>query len=141
MRMEVHQIRDPERALPRFLEEFSDCFGWCDTRRYLGVYVDGQMSELQRKSVEPMALRSGVPPRSLRAFLSLLEWDEQRLLDRLQQHVAWEHVPPHPRRRRCPNRLSPPPQHRSQTQPFENGLKENSQNGNQPQPNKVLLEE
>jgi len=92
--MDVGQIRKVGRALPRFLEEFSDCFGRCDTRRYLGVYVDGQMSDLQRKSVEPMALRAGVPPRSLQAFLGLLEWDEQRLVDRQQQHVAREHAHP-----------------------------------------------
>jgi SRSO17 transposase len=92
--MDVGQIRKVGRALPRFLDEFGDCFGRCDTRRYLKVYVDGQMSELHRKSVEPMALRAGVPPRSLQAFLGLLEWDEDRLVDRLQQHVARDHAHP-----------------------------------------------
>lgn len=90
--MDVSQIRKLGRALPRFLDQFADCFGRCDTRRYLMVYVKGQMSELQRKSVEPIALRAGVPPRSLQAFLGLLEWDEQRLVDRLQQHVARDHA-------------------------------------------------
>jgi len=92
--MDVNQIRKVGRALPRFLDEFGGCFGRCDTRRYLMVYVDGQMSELHRKSVEPMALRAGVPPRSLQAFLGLLEWDEDRLVDRLQQHVARDHAHP-----------------------------------------------
>lgn len=92
--MDVGQIRRVGRALPRFLDEFGDCFGRSDTRRYLRVYVDGQMSELHRKSVEPMALRAGVPPRSLQAFLGLLEWDEQRLVDRVQQHVARDHSHP-----------------------------------------------
>jgi SRSO17 transposase len=92
--MDVEQIRKVGRALPRFLDEFSDCFGRCDTRRYLKVYVDGQMSELHRKSVEPMALHAGVPPRSLQAFLGLLTWDENRLVDRLQRHVAREHAHP-----------------------------------------------
>jgi SRSO17 transposase len=92
--MDVNQIREVGRALPRFLDEFGGCFGRCDTRRYLRVYVDGQMSELHRKSVEPMALRAGVPPRSLQAFLGLLEWDEDRLVDRLQQHVARDHAHP-----------------------------------------------
>ena len=86
--MDADQIRKVGRALPRFLDEFGGCFGRCDTRRYLKVYVDGQMSELHRKSVEPMALQAGVPPRSLQAFLGLLEWDEDRLVDRLQQNVA-----------------------------------------------------
>ena len=92
--MDAKQIRRVGRALPRFLGGFRDCFGRCDTRRYLKVYVDGQMSELHRKSVEPMALRAGVPPRSLQAFLSLLEWDEHRLVDRLQQGVARDHAHP-----------------------------------------------
>jgi SRSO17 transposase len=92
MNMDVNQIRKLGRALPRFLDQFADCFGRCDTRRYLMVYVKGQMSELQRKSVEPIALRAGVPPRSLQAFLGLLEWDQQRLVDRLQQHVARDHA-------------------------------------------------
>ena len=92
--MDVGQIRKVGRALPRFLGEFGDCFGRCDTRSYLKVYVDGQMSELHRKSVEPMALRAGVPPRSLQAFLSLLEWDEDRMVDRLQQTVARDHAHP-----------------------------------------------
>src|SRR3990172_12975864 len=94
MSMEVGQIREMGRALRRFLDEFGDCFGRCDTRRYLRVYVDGQMSGLHRKSVEPMALRAGVPPRSLQAFLSLLKWDEQRMVDRLQQTVARDHAHP-----------------------------------------------
>jgi len=92
--MDVGQIRTLGRVLPRFLDEFGDCFGRCDTRRYLRVYVDGQMSELHRKSIEPMALRAGVPPRSLQAFLGLLEWDEQRLVDRVQQNVARDHSHP-----------------------------------------------
>jgi len=92
--MDVEQIRRLGRALPRFLDAFSDCFGRCDTRRYLRVYVDGQMSDLHRKSVEPMALRAGVPPRSLQAFLGLLEWNEDRLVDRLQHCVARDHAHP-----------------------------------------------
>ena len=92
--MDANQIRKVGRALPRFLDEFGGCFGRCDTRRYLKIYVDGQMSELHRKSVEPMALQAGVPPRSLQAFLGLLEWDEDRLVDRVQQHVARDHAHP-----------------------------------------------
>jgi SRSO17 transposase len=92
--MDVDQIRRLGRELPRFLEEFGDCFGRCDTREYLGVYVKGQMSDLQRKSVEPMALRAGVPPRSLQAFLGLLHWDEERMVDRLQHIVVRDHSHP-----------------------------------------------
>ncbi len=92
--MDVKQMRKVGRALPGFLDEFSDCFGRCDTRAYLKVYVKGQLSDLQRKSAEPMALRAGIPPRSLQAFLGLLTWDEDRLVDRLQWIVARDHAHP-----------------------------------------------
>lgn len=41
--------------------------------------------------VEPSALRAGVPPRSLQAFLGLLTWDNDRLVDRLQWMVTRDH--------------------------------------------------
>jgi len=52
------------------------------------------MSQLPRKSVAPMALRGGVPPRSRQAFLRLREWDEDRLVDRVPQTVARDHAHP-----------------------------------------------
>jgi hypothetical protein len=61
----------------------------------LPVYIEGQLSDLKRKSVEPIAKEAGVPPRRLREFLSLSKWDEDRMRDRLQQMVAQEHPSPH----------------------------------------------
>jgi SRSO17 transposase len=56
--------------------------------------VRGQLSELDRKSVEPIALKAGLAPRTLQEFLSLLSWDEAQMRDRLQQIVAAERVGP-----------------------------------------------
>ena len=92
--MNVKQIRKVGRSLRRFLEEFADCYGRCDTRRYLPIYVDGQMSDLQRKSAEPIALRAKIPPRSLQAFLEFLEWNEDRVVDRVQWIVVRDHAHP-----------------------------------------------
>lgn len=92
--MDASQIKRVGRGIGKFLAEFSDCFGRCDTESYLGVYVRGQNSNLQRKSVEPMALQAGVAPRSLQAFLDLLSWDEQRMVDRVQQIVMRDHSHP-----------------------------------------------
>ena len=44
---------------------------------HLGEYVRGQLSNLPRKSVQPMADLAGVPPRTLQEFLSLSDWDHQ----------------------------------------------------------------
>lgn len=93
--MDAATILEIRPALSTFLREFDDCFGQARTREYLGIYVAGQLSDLDRKSVEPMADAAGVPPRSLQEFLSLFKWDEAGLRDRLQRRVAARHADPH----------------------------------------------
>ena len=53
------------------------------------------MSSLQDKSVEPIALKAGVAPRTLQEFLSQLKWDQDKLRDRLQDIVRTEHAGRH----------------------------------------------
>jgi SRSO17 transposase len=85
------------RLLPelnRFVDRFADCFVDRRSREHLPVYVRGQLSDLDRKSVEPIALKAGLAPRTLQEFLSLLSWDEAKMRDRVQQIVATEHAGP-----------------------------------------------
>jgi SRSO17 transposase len=89
--MDADQIRRLKPELDTFLGRFNDCFDRSDTRAHVPVYITGQLSDLQRKSVEPIALKAGVPVRTLQEFLSQHRWDEDRLRDRLQQIVATEH--------------------------------------------------
>lgn len=93
--MDVDQIRDLEVKLVEFLDRFRDCFDRKDTRRHLGTYVRGQLSDLPEKSVEPIALDAGVAPRTLQEFLAQHKWNEDSLRDELQQLVATEHQGPH----------------------------------------------
>jgi SRSO17 transposase len=86
--MDASTIMQIKPELTHFLHEFDDCFGRVTTRRYLDLYVEGQLSDLPRKSLEPMADAFGEPPRNLQEFLGLFCWDEQAVRDRLQQHVA-----------------------------------------------------
>jgi SRSO17 transposase len=74
--------------LDEYLVQFADCFSHSGTRRHLKPYVVGQLSDLARKSVEPMALLSQVPVRTLQEFLSLHDWDDAKMRDRCQQLVA-----------------------------------------------------
>lgn len=90
--MTVQQITSLRPALSSFLDEFADCFVSFDTRCHLKEYVQGQLSDLPRKSVEPMAHLAQVPPRTLQEFLSLSHWDEDRLRQRTQELVAREHA-------------------------------------------------
>jgi SRSO17 transposase len=93
--MDEKQIRQLKPSLERFLKRFDDCFARRDTRSHLPIYVQGQLSDLNDKSVAPIAARAGTPPRTLQEFLSLLRWDEQRMRDRLEEIVAGEHRGPH----------------------------------------------
>jgi SRSO17 transposase len=64
-------------------------------RAHLSTYVEGQLSKLDRKSVEPIALAAGMAPRTLQQFLNFLEWDQDQLIDTLQWRVARDHTSPH----------------------------------------------
>jgi len=89
--MNAKTIKKMGRKLRKFLAEFDDCFTRSEPREHLRTYVCGQLSDLPRKSIEPIALAAGVPPRTLQRFLSLGRWDQQRLRDRIQWIVARDH--------------------------------------------------
>jgi SRSO17 transposase len=93
--MDIPQIRKLNPALKTFLKRFDDCFPRKDTRAHLPVYISGQLSDLPETSVEPIALNAGVPPRTLREFLSRHRWDQDRLRDKFQEVVRDEHAGPH----------------------------------------------
>lgn len=92
--MDVQQIEGIGGQLRKFVGEFGDCFGRSEPREHLYRYVQGQLSDLARKSVEPIALAAGISPRTLQGFFSYLDWDEQRLRDRQQRVVARDHSHP-----------------------------------------------
>jgi SRSO17 transposase len=80
--------------LYQFLRLFADCFSRRAGRQLLKVYVQGQLSDIQRKNCEAIALTFGKAPRTLQRFLESIKWDEQRLRDRCQQIVACDHAHP-----------------------------------------------
>lgn len=86
--MDVKDIRQLRPLLRGYLAQFDDCFARKDTRSHLPIYMRGQLSNLERKSVEPIALEAGLAPRSLQEFLSQLRWDHARMRDRLQEIAA-----------------------------------------------------
>jgi len=90
--MTVDQILALGPALAEFVEQFADCFGRPEPRQHLSHYIRGQLSDLPRKSVEPIALFNDVAPRTLQEFLGSDVWDHDRLRQRLQQIVARDHA-------------------------------------------------
>lgn len=88
--MEAADLLAVRPALDRFLKEFDDC-AVTPTRRHIATYVRGQLGNLPRKSIEPIALDAGVHPRTLQQLLSLHGWDEDRMRRKLQERVAANH--------------------------------------------------
>ena len=90
--MDAATILQLKPDLNRFLSMFDNCFGRVTTRRYLDVYVEGQLGPLPRKSVEPIADAAGEPPRNLQQFLSVFRWDHEAVRDLLERDVARNHA-------------------------------------------------
>jgi len=93
--MDADTILRIRPMLTAYLHEFDGCMGRVTNRSHLETYVAGQLGDLDRKSVEPIADAAGVPPRTLQEFLSMLKWDEQAARDQIQRRVARRHADPH----------------------------------------------
>jgi SRSO17 transposase len=77
--------------LQEFQGLFHDGFPRSETRAHFFDYMVGQLSPLERKSIEPIALRvPGGSVRGLQRFLSEVSWDEEYLRWTYHQIVADE---------------------------------------------------
>ena len=92
--MDAELVRSMGKELKHFVSEFDDCFGRREPREHLRAYIRGQLSDLPRKSVEPIALAAKIPPRTLQWFLNNAAADDERMRDRTQQIVARDHADP-----------------------------------------------
>lgn len=92
--MDIETLEALRPELDDFVRQFDLCVKSTPTRRHLRSYVAGQLSNLGRKSVEPIALRMGVAPRTLQQFLAAHRWDETAMVECLQRRVADRHAHP-----------------------------------------------
>lgn len=92
--MTTEQILSLRPQLADFLDEYHDCFARSEPRGHLANYVRGQLSDLPRKSVEPIAEFTDTPRRTLQEFLDLSPWSHVAMRDRSQQIVARDHADP-----------------------------------------------
>lgn len=90
--MEIQDLKQIRQDLDSFLQEFDDCIKTAPSRSHLRTYIGGQLSDLSRKSVEPIALRAGVAPRTLQEFLGLHRWDQEAAQCRVQALVMRDHA-------------------------------------------------
>src|SRR3954469_12301953 len=92
--MTAEQIAGLAPALTQFLGCFKPCFVTKNTFAHLGTYCRGLLSDLARKSVEPIALAAGCAVRTLQEFLASHVWDDHQMRDEIQRRIVREHLPP-----------------------------------------------
>jgi len=86
--MTEQEIAGLSPAFAAYLGRYRDCFLQKRTMAHFDTYCRGLLSELPRKSVEPIALESGTAVRTLQEFLVTARWDQERARARLQTDLA-----------------------------------------------------
>jgi len=75
-------------ALATFLERWVLHCRYAPTFEHMRTYVRGLLSDLPRKTAEPIALAAGTPVRTLQEFLRDHLWDHDALGHDIRTHVA-----------------------------------------------------
>ena len=86
--MTDEQIAALGPAFAAELRRYRDCFGQDRTARHFDNYCRGLLSDLPRKSVEPVALAAGTAVRTLQEFLVTANWEHVAARERLQRRLA-----------------------------------------------------
>ena len=86
--MTEQEIADLGPAFAKHLARFRKCFVRKTTAAHFDTYCRGLLSDLPRKSVEPIALEAGTAVRTLQEFLVTARWDHSGARDLLQQQLA-----------------------------------------------------
>jgi SRSO17 transposase len=74
-------------AFAAYLRVFEVCIAYSPTAEHLHSYCRGLLSDLARKSIEPIALACGTAVRTLQEFLRDHVWDQFRMRDLFQQRL------------------------------------------------------
>src|SRR6476661_194590 len=75
-------------AFAAYLRRFRGCFLQTRTAGHFDTYCRGLLSDLPRKSVEPIALEAGTAVRTLQEFLVTAQWDHEAARTNVQRDLA-----------------------------------------------------
>jgi SRSO17 transposase len=92
--MTLKQIASLGRELTRFLALFVGCFRSRPGFALARIYVQGLLSDLQRKNGEAIAVEFGTAPRTLQRFVESIKWEETGVCDQCQRLVARDQAHP-----------------------------------------------
>lgn len=82
-------IEDFTSELAEYHSLFRDCFKRSESREHFYKYMCGQFSELERKSIEPIALNvQDGNIRAMQRFISDAPWDDDKIMAKYRSLVA-----------------------------------------------------
>src|SRR6266480_7434220 len=86
--MTADEIQALGPAFAAYLRQFEGCFVDSWTVKHRHAYCRGLLSDLPRKSVEPIALQAGTAVRTLQEFLRDHSWEDDAVCDLLHRQAA-----------------------------------------------------
>ena len=86
--MTEKQLDELGPALDDYLRPYLFCCGYTQSFAHLHTYCKGLLSDLKRKTVEPIARACGCAVRTLQEFLRDHLWQFAHVREQLQRHVA-----------------------------------------------------
>jgi SRSO17 transposase len=88
------QVADGRRDLQRFLRRYLPKFYRVEQHELARVVMQGKLSNLERKTSEPIAYRAGRQRKPVQHFVGAGCWDDESVMSELRQHVAEELADP-----------------------------------------------
>ena len=87
--LSISEIEGFSDELDGFHSQFQDCFKRSESREHFMKYMNGQFSELERKSIEPIALNiKGGKVRAMQRFISDAPWEDDKIMTKYRSLVA-----------------------------------------------------
>lgn len=89
-RLEPKTIRSCRRQLTAFLERYLPCFYRQEQCVNARIVLEGRLSDLERKTSEPIAIRHGIQRKPIQKFVGWGAWDDQKVMAEMRRHIREE---------------------------------------------------
>ena len=87
-------VRGCRDRLTRFLTRYLPLFYRQEQREHASTFVRGLLSDLERKSAEPIARQADVPRKNIQYFIGCGEWNDDAVMAEVRRHVVEELADP-----------------------------------------------
>jgi SRSO17 transposase len=88
--LSADDVASCEGRLAAFLERYLPLFYRKEQRENAGVVTRGLLSDLERKTAEPVAYREGRERKPIQFFVGRGKWDDDKVMGELRRHVIEE---------------------------------------------------